>query len=121
MLTSWSFAHDARELLTSGGLENPTILHYFTRYDTPPIVPLCTHLSSMPKSSVVPEQLCGCFLSHSLSHSGSVPVYSAKLFALFIAPQCIFVLPESSYTIFSDSRSAYAGLGALYSSHPWVP
>ena len=153
--TFWPFARDARELLASTGLPDPTILPF--SFDTvPPWIvpspPICTYLSSLPKSSTLPVQLRGCFQSHALSHSDSVPVYTdgsksedgvgcaavfphttlrgslpsfasiytAELFAIYLALQCILGLPESSFTIFSDSRSALAGLGTLYSSHPWV-
>ena len=45
-------------------------------------------------------------------------IYTAELYAIYLALQCILNLPESSFTIFSDSQSALAGLGTLYSSHP---
>ena len=72
-LTFCPFARDARELLTSD--DSPFLL----RYRTPWIVPtplVCTRLSSLSKSSTFPQQLHSCFLSHSFSHSNSVPVYT---------------------------------------------
>ena len=54
--TFWPFVHDARELLASTGLDAPTI--FPLSYDTvPPWIaptpPICTYLSSLPKSSTL--------------------------------------------------------------------
>ena len=109
-------------------------------------------LRADPESSTLLQQLCGCFFSHFLFHSDSVPVYtdgskiedellwvavfphttlrgcsplfaliySAELFTIYLALQCILDLPESSFTIFSDSRSAFVAPEALFSPPPWV-
>ena len=139
-MTFGSFAQDTREVLTSSGLDNPTIFHFSYSTGPPsaaPIPPVCAHLSSLPMSLTLPQQLRGCLFSHSLSYSCSVPVYidgfksedgvwcaeifhhttflgslptfasiyTIELFVIYLALQCIIDLSESSFTIFSGSRS----------------
>ena len=72
--TFWPFAHNTRELVASTGLDDPTIFPF--SYDVVQTPPICTYLSSLPKLSTFPVQFRGCFLSHTLSHSDSAPVYT---------------------------------------------
>ena len=64
--------HDAHELLTSLGLEKMAIIPF--SYDTSSLLtvlslPLCGHISSLPKSLTIHQKPSGFFLSHSLSDS----------------------------------------------------
>ena len=61
----------------------------------------------------------------SFSRGGSLPsvasVFTAELSAIVLALQIIFTLPVSSFTIFSDSRSALSALDSFNTSfHPLV-
>ena len=65
-MTLCPFAHNSRELLTSVTLDNPTILPFSYDTDLPWTVPSPLlypfPLSSMPKSSTLPQQLQSCFI-----------------------------------------------------------
>ena len=93
---------------------------------TVPISPMCTPFPSCPtprlslsnslaasdrNSSPTPTQYLWSLTKSRDSLPPFTSIYIEELFAIYICLQCIIGLLESSYYIFSDSRSVLACLG----------
>ena len=91
------------------------------------ILPACIQLSSVPKSLRPPQQLSGCFLLHSFSHSGFdsavflihhymwlLPwfplIYTVELFSISLSLIYFWSLSHFLKTIFHHSHSALGGV-----------